>query len=455
MLTELETAIPDAYVGEDGTIYILFSVEAGQFENGFLANQLVLNDMFVQTASMQALRQRGAEHGLSLKEGTRSIGTVIFSGDAATYIPVDSEVAYDPGSGLEILYFTTTTDGTIPAPGLPTAPAVAINATAGNLNGLYEYVVTFVTTGGEGLPSSVSVGINPVNQQANLTAIPIGGAGTTKRRIYRSKNGVGIYRMVTEIANNTATTYTDNIADAVVAVNSLAPTIDAGRQVTVSAEAVNPGSNGNVVIGSVTVISRAPASLTDVINPVAFTGGSDSEDTESYRQRLLQFMQNPQTGSASDIQAWSENIAGVESATVFANDNMGTPTNGHVTVRVTGPGGTVPGTPVTDAVLAALIAQGLADITYHVSTFVADVQAVTVDVTTSGTYVLADVTPSVQDAITTYINGLAVGETLFISGIIAVVKPLAGILDVTVTSPATNQTTVATHKKTAGTVTVT
>lgn len=454
MVAELQIAIPDAYVGEDGTLFIVFSIEAGQFENGFLANQLALNDMFVQTASLQALRQRGAERNLNLKDGTRSTGSVLLEGSAATYIPLGSEVAYDPGGGLEILYFSTTVDGSIPNPGIPTAPTAAVNVAAGNLNGLYEYVVTYVTAGGETLPSALSAAVNPATQQVNLTNIPVGGPGTTARRVYRDKGGTGIYRRVVEIADNTTIIYTDNITDAVVAGNAQAPTVDTSHRITLAAEAIDTGVEGNVGAGTITDISRAPASLTSVTNQAAFTGGSDREDTETFRQRLLEFMSNPQTGSPADLKAWAENVAGVETATVFTNDNLGVATPGHATVRISGPGGAVPGAPVIAAVLAALIDQGLANITYHVATFVADVTAVTADVTTSGTYVLADVTAQVTAAITDYINNLGVGETLYISGLIAAIKPLTGIADVVITAPAANQVTAATHKRTPGVISV-
>ena len=388
MLVALQSVIPDVYVGEDGVFRIIFSIEAGQFENVFLANQLVLQDMFVSTASLQALRQHGFQVNVSLKEGTRSLGTVTLEGDGGTYIPLATEVGYDPGGGLEPIYFNTILDGTVPNPGTPNAPAVAINATAGNLNGTYEYVVTFVTASGETLPSAESLAVSPVNQQVNLTAIPLGGAGTTARRIYRDKNGAGAYRRVTEIANNTATTYTDNITDAAVAGSSQAPTVDTAHQITLAAEAQAPGVEGNVAIGTITELVSAPATLTGVTNPTAFVGGSDPEDTEEFRQRLLERLQNPQTGSPSDLKSWSEAVSGVETATVFANDNMGVATNGHTTIRIAGPNGTVPSAAVITAVTEALAEQNFQNMTIHVTTFNPQVTAVTVDVTTLGTYTL-------------------------------------------------------------------
>jgi uncharacterized phage protein gp47/JayE len=455
MLAAFQAAIPDVYLGEDGILRILTDIEAGQYENVFLANQLLLEDLFIQTASIQALQRYGEMYGLLIDSGTNSSGTVTFTGEGGTYIPFGAEVGYDPGGGLDVIYFSTTIDGTIPNPGLPTAPTAAIIATAGNLNGLYEWVVTFVTAGGETLPSPISNAISPVNQQANLTVIPLGGTGTTARNIYRRKNGTGDFRLVTQIANNTATTYTDNVTDAVVNAAALAPTVNTAQRISLAAAAQEAGAEGNVIAGAIKILTNAPPTLTDVTNAAAFTGGSDPEDSEAYRQRLLQHVQNPQSGAPPDLKMWAEEVTGVETATVFPNDNLGSAQNGHVTVRISGPGGSVPDASVIAATLQALQDQDLATITIHVTTFTPVATNVTVDVTTSGSYTLPDVTINVQQEIAAYINSLQVGETLMLSGIIDAVFGLPGISDVTVTTPATNQTTTSTQKRTPGTITVT
>ena len=97
----------------------------------------------------------------------------------------------------------------------PGAPTVAINATAGNLNGAYTYKITFVTANGETNGGTTSATVSPVSQQVNLTAIPTGPTGTTARKIYRTVAGGvdGTQQLVTTIADNTTTTYTDNTAD--------------------------------------------------------------------------------------------------------------------------------------------------------------------------------------------------------------------------------------------------
>lgn len=454
MLAALQAEIPDAYVGPDGVFRILMDIESGQLENVFLGNQLLLEDLFVQTAGLQALKLYGDQYDLPMEEGTKATGPLYFTGDGGTYIPIGAEVGYDPGGGLDIIYFLTTNDGTIPNPGVPTPPAVALGA-AGNPNGLYEYTVTFITAAGETLPSAISASISPVNQQVTVSSIPIGGTGTTARYIYRRKNGTGDWRRVATIADNSTTSISDNMSDATWASQPLAPTENTANAIALTGEAEEEGLDGNAATGTITVLTDAPATLTSVTNKAAFSGGSEPEDTEEYRSRLLKHLQNPESGSATDIKSWAEEVDGVETATVFNNDNLGAAQNGHVTVRISGPGGSIPPAPVVAATLAALQEQVPAIITVHVTTFTAVSTAVTVDVTTSGTYTLGDVTPSVQNAITAYINSLAVGETLMRSGIVDAVFGLPGIADVTVTTPATNLTTAATEKRTPGTITVT
>lgn len=93
------------------------------------------------------------------------------------------------------------------------SPAAAGNVTAG----AHRYVVTFETADGEtqagAQSSSVTVADAGVNGKVALTAIPCGGSLVTARKLYRTKAGGSEYFYLATISNNTATTYTDNIAD--------------------------------------------------------------------------------------------------------------------------------------------------------------------------------------------------------------------------------------------------
>jgi hypothetical protein len=95
----------------------------------------------------------------------------------------------------------------------PTAPTVAVNATAGNITGRVTYKITFVGARGESAGGTTSAAVSPAGQQVNLTNIPLGPAGTTKRHIYRSTpSGEQTHKLVAILNDNTTTSYTDNAA---------------------------------------------------------------------------------------------------------------------------------------------------------------------------------------------------------------------------------------------------
>lgn len=110
----------------------------------------------------------------------------------------------------------------------PDAPTVALaGAGAGNVdNGAHRYLVVFGTadgkTQGGTVSAAVTVADKTVNGKVALSAIPLGGSMVTYREIYRTAAGGSTYLLLATIADNTTTTYTDNIADS--ALGAGAPT---------------------------------------------------------------------------------------------------------------------------------------------------------------------------------------------------------------------------------------
>jgi hypothetical protein len=110
---------------------------------------------------------------------------------------------------------------------VPSSLTVALaGAGAGNVdNGIHYYVVVFYDAYGRSVPSA-SVSVNVVdkttNGQVSITNIPTSSkTGVIGRKIYRSATtgtytGSGRYYLLTTIADNTTTTYTDNIADSTI-----------------------------------------------------------------------------------------------------------------------------------------------------------------------------------------------------------------------------------------------
>jgi uncharacterized phage protein gp47/JayE len=452
MAADMQALIPDLYTGEDGNFMMFVEILAGAMEGVYLANQIVSDDMFVQTASVIALQRHGDELGVEIEAGTKSTGVLRFEGDGGTNIGIGASVSYDTGFADEdLLNFVTLEAGSIPNPGTPAAPTAADGGAGALAAGTYEYAVAFTTAEGETILGAISNAlVLGASKQVSLTAIPLGGPGTVGRKIYRRVNG-GAFLLAQTIANNSATTLTDN--NAAPAGSPL--TVSTAQRISLDAESAEPGVDYNAVPNSITVLTDVPDGVTSVTNPLAFSGGQDEQDFEAFRTELLDKIRSPQTGSTIDIKGWSEDVAGVETATVFNNNNLGVSQNGHVTVRISGPNGSIPSADVIAAVLASLVEKDFGIITFHVTTFTAVPTNVTVVLTLESGVLLADVTQSVTQAITNYINALEAGETLRRNGIIDAVFGLPGIVDVSVTTPATDQTATATEKRTPGTISVT
>jgi uncharacterized phiE125 gp8 family phage protein len=111
-----------------------------------------------------------------------------------------------------------------PAPG---AITVALITAAGNVNaGVHRYLATFCTATGETQAGIISAPVtnDGGNGQNALSAIPTGGDLVTARKLYRTAAGGAAYLLLATIANNSATTYTDNLADSTLGAG--APTVN-------------------------------------------------------------------------------------------------------------------------------------------------------------------------------------------------------------------------------------
>jgi hypothetical protein len=164
---------------------------------------------------------------------------------ATILLPVFSPYFYNDGNGNVSLGYA----GSVLL--APVAPVVAAGA-AGNPNGTYRCQVTFVDAAGE-TTGGVEAVVTVVNQQIAWSSIPLGPSPTTARKLYRvlllaadagvvseaaqivqtgaaqigagdagtvteaavitQVGQVGTLRLVTTLADNTTTTFTDNVAD--------------------------------------------------------------------------------------------------------------------------------------------------------------------------------------------------------------------------------------------------
>lgn len=164
------------------------------------------------------LQTRQGEGGVMWTAGnsysaTDAFGAYLITSNLATgTLPAVPQSGLSPADNIAIKGFVSD-DGIQASIGNLTAAV----GSAGVLTGAYYYTQTFVTALGETAPwPGTATVVNPSSQQVNLTAIPLGPAGTIARRIYRTPAtpvDPKDYRFAAEIADNTTTAYTDNLAD--------------------------------------------------------------------------------------------------------------------------------------------------------------------------------------------------------------------------------------------------
>lgn len=107
----------------------------------------------------------------------------------------------------------------------PTTTMTVVSGAAGNLAGDYLYKSVFVNSAsvwGNVSPATATFTATSSGGQNVLSAIPVApqSHGVSSRRIYRTDAGGTTYKFIATIADNTTTTYTDNIASSAAGVTA-------------------------------------------------------------------------------------------------------------------------------------------------------------------------------------------------------------------------------------------
>ncbi|MDO3680644.1 baseplate J/gp47 family protein [Paenibacillus ehimensis] len=172
--------------------------------------------------------------------------------------------------------------------------------------------------------------------------------------------------------------------------------------VIVKVECTESGSFGTVPNGAINLVAQA--GFDSVTDSVLVTAGTEKEDDESYRSRILERKRNPgRGGTASDYKIWAESVEGVVSALVLPR-NRG---NGTVDIVITGANG-VPGAELVQTCQNYIDTKTPADIADGGVKVIAPT-SVSINVSFSNCiwapgYTVATGTPIVKDAISTYIS---------------------------------------------------
>ena len=197
--------------------------------------------------------------------------------------------------------------------------------------------------------------------------------------------------------------------------------IPSGVAVSVPIDAAEPGEDWNVAANTIVELVEAIAGVTDVTNPNATVGGADLETDTSLRVRIKGSLARASVSTLEALIANVEEVDDVESVT---------------------------GSEDLVAHSAALVVYGGADA--DIDVMIAEVKPAGIPVTWSrptsiNIYVTADITQdgsiaeaTIVNAISTFINGLAVGEDVKYSDLLVAIMAIEGMTDVELTTSKTS-----------------
>ena len=230
--------------------------------------------------------------------------------------------------------------------------------------------------------------------------------------------------------------------DAAIAVGS--------QWVDVPAQAVEAGAGGNVIAGTVTLLSAMPVGVVQCTNPAAFSGGCDAESDEALRGRILASYQRlPNGANAAYYEQEAMRYPGVAAAKAVGRARG----IGTVNVVIATHAG------VPDAALLAAVETDLQkkrEIAVDVKVLAPTVEtvAVTAALKAAPGYTFAEVKAGAQSALEALFTGELLGKSVTTARLLTLLCGVEGVENVHLTAPAADVAVGSTELPMLGTVTL-
>ena len=218
----------------------------------------------------------------------------------------------------------------------------------------------------------------------------------------------------------------------------------------VPAQAVEAGAGGNVIAGTVTLLSAMPVGVVQCTNPTAFSGGCDAESDEALRGRVLASYQRlPNGANAAYYEQEAMRYPGVAAAKAVGRARG----IGTVNVVIATHAG------VPDAALLAAVETDLQkkrEIAVDVKVLAPAVEtvAVTAALKAAPGYTFAEVKAGAQSALEALFTGELLGKSVTTARLLTLLCGVEGVENVHLTAPAADVAVDATELPMLGTVTL-
>ena len=218
----------------------------------------------------------------------------------------------------------------------------------------------------------------------------------------------------------------------------------------VPAQAVEAGAGGNVIAGTVTLLSAMPVGVVQCTNPTAFSGGCDAESDEALRGRVLASYQRlPNGANAAYYEQEAMRYPGVAAAKAVGRARG----IGTVNVVIATHAG------VPDAALLAAVEMDLQkkrEIAVDVKVLAPTVEtvAVTAALKAAPGYTFAEVKAGAQSALEELFTGELLGKSVTTARLLTLLCGVEGVENVHLTAPAADVAVGSTELPMLGTVTL-
>ena len=218
----------------------------------------------------------------------------------------------------------------------------------------------------------------------------------------------------------------------------------------VPAQAVEAGAGGNVIAGTVTLLSAMPVGVVQCTNPAAFSGGCDAESDEALRGRVLASYQRlPNGANAAYYEQEAMRYPGVAAAKAVGRARG----IGTVNVVIATHAG------VPDAALLAAVETDLQkkrEIAVDVKVLAPAVEtvAVTAALKAAPGYTFAEVKAGAQSALEALFTGELLGKSVTTARLLTLLCGVEGVENVHLTAPAADVAVGSTELPMLGTVTL-
>jgi uncharacterized phage protein gp47/JayE len=198
------------------------------------------------------------------------------------------------------------------------------------------------------------------------------------------------------------------------------------KSVTVAIEAVEPGPDGNVNAGTVTVMPTPPSGVTGVINEGPVEGGRPAEPDDQLRERAKHALERAGNATLNALRFAVLGVDGVDGVEVLDHSVDSSIPLGEVRVRYSAAGDVEQARRAVAAVVEATRAAGVRAIADLIQT-----------VLVSGTFALvpdtavpADAPAEFLTAVVEAVRELAIGEPLSVRRLNALAYRVGGLADV-------------------------